>query len=242
MKFPNWFKISWWVLLILFSGAVLLSRLSDVVKGESVPFDIYIFLIFVALMLVPIFSEIEFFGMKFKKEIDDLKGGINLKFGELKNVIKNNQSQTLNATFQGYGPPPPDNKLPQLEQEIEEIINEKLKAHKKVPEPDGANQIGVPPNNIQMFKVRYNIETQIRRIWENRYDRTDDSRMKHLPIVKIIQELAEFGIIDKKFNNVLREILSICNYAIHGEKVSDNQVSFVSNSAVQVLDYLRQVK
>ena len=51
-----------------------------------------------------------------------------------------------------------------------------------------------------------------------------------------------FEIIDNNFYGILREILSICNYAIHGENVTDNQVKFVTKNAKQVLDYLYQVK
>ena len=60
--------------------------------------------------------------------------------------------------------------------------------------------------------------------------------------MKIIQDLTKFEIIDNNFYGILREILSICNYAIHGESVTDNQVKFVTKNAKQVLDYLSQVK
>jgi hypothetical protein len=60
--------------------------------------------------------------------------------------------------------------------------------------------------------------------------------------MRIIQDLTKYEIIDKNFYGIFREILSICNYAIHGEKVTDNQVNFVSKNAKVVLDYLRETK
>lgn len=83
MKLPNWFKILWWIALIGLTGIILFNRFDDIISGQSVPFDIFIFLIFVALMLVPIFSEIDFFGIKLKKEIEDLKQDINIKVGDI---------------------------------------------------------------------------------------------------------------------------------------------------------------
>ena len=243
MKLPNWFKIIWWVALLSLTGTILYKRFEAITSGQSVPADVFIFLIFVALTLVPIFSEIEFFGIKLKREIEELKQDISIKLGEIKNEIHNSQTQTVTNTFQGYGPPPPDNKLPELQDEIERILSAKLKEHRVSTDVKFAERIDVPQDNLLMFQVRYNIEKQLRRIWEQRFDSKNiDQRLKHQPVTRIIQELAKFEIIDKNFYGILREILSICNYAIHGEEVSNNQVSFVTKNAKQILDYLAQVK
>lgn len=247
MKLPNWFKIIWWIILLLLTGLILLKRLDSITTGNSVPADIFIFLIFVALMLVPIFSEIEFFGVKLKKEIDDLKTDIKLKFGDIKNEIRNSQSQVLNQTIQAYGqfgPPPPDSKLPELEVEIDRIVKAKLQEHGVLADqPRLASRIDVPDENVLMFKVRFNLENELRRIWEQRFEeKYHDQRSRPQPIMRIIQDLTKFEIIDNNFYGVLREILSICNYAIHGEKVTDNQANFVAKNAKYMLDYLRDVK
>jgi cytidylate kinase len=246
MKLPNWFKITWWIILLLLTGIILFKRYEAITTGQSVPADVFVFLIFVALMLVPIFSEIEFFGLKLKREIEELKSDIRIKFGDIKNEIRNTQTQTLNQTIQAYGqygPPPPDSKLPELEEEIDRIVKAKLQEHGVIIDQPLASRIDVPEDNLTMFKVRYNIETQLRRIWENRFDeKAFDQRFRHQPIMRIIQDLTKYEIIDNNFYGILREILSICNYAIHGEQVTDNQVNFVSKNAKVVLDYLRETK
>lgn len=243
MKFPNWFKIIWWIALLCLTGTILYKRFDAIASGQSVPADIFVFLIFVALTLVPIFSEIEFFGIKLKKEIDNLKQDIYLKFGDIKNEIRNNQSQSVTQTVQTFGPPPPDTKLPELQDEIERILSAKLKEHGVYTDIKIAGRIDVPQDNLLMFQVRYNIEKQLRRTWELRFDGQDiDPRLKLQPLTRIIQDLAKFEIIDNNFYGILREILSICNYAIHGEEVTENQVTFVAKNARQILDYLSQVK
>ena len=243
MKLPNWFKITWWVLLLGLTGIILFKRFDAITSGQSVPVDVFVFLIFVALMLVPIFSEIEFFGIKLKKEIEELKHDINIKLGDIKNEIRNSQTQTVNQTVQTYGPPPPDNKLPELQAEIERIISVKLKEHGVTRESDIAGRIEVPNDNLLMFQVRFNIEKQLTRIWEQRFESKEyDGRLKYQSVTKIIQDLTKYEIIDGNFYGILREILSICNYAIHGEAVTENQVAFVSKNAKQILDYLCDVK
>jgi hypothetical protein len=228
------------------TGIILFKRYDAITTGQSVPVDIFVFLIFVALMIIPIFSEIEFFGLKLKREIEELKAEIKIKFGDIKNEIRNAQTQTLNQTIQAYGqygPPPPDSKLPELEEEIDRIVKAKLQEHGVIIDQPLASRIDVPDDNLTMFKVRYNIETQLRRIWENRFDeKAFDPRSRHQPIMRIIQDLTKFEIIDNNFYGILREILSICNYAIHGVEVTDKQVSFVSKNAKVVLDYLRETK
>lgn len=246
MKLPNWFKIAWWIILLLLTGIILYERYEAITTGESVSADVFVFFIFVALMLVPIFSEIEFFGLKLKKDIENLKTDINIKLGDIKNEIKNTQNQTLNQTIQAYGqygPPPPDSKLPELEKEIDRLVKAKLEEHGIFIDQPLTSRIDVPDDNLIMFKVRYNLETELRRIWEQRFDEMAfDQKYRHQPIMRIIQDLTKFEIIDNNFYGILREILSICNYAIHGEKVTDNQVNFVAKNARYVLDYLREVK
>lgn len=246
MKFPNWFKISWWILLIALTGFILFKRFDAIANGQSVTADVFIFLVFVALLLVPIFSEFEFLGLKLKQQIEELETEIKVKFGdlknELKNEIRNSQTQTLHQTFAygPYGPPPPDNKLPELENEIDRVLKSKLKEHGiTVEEQDLLN---VPNNNLKLFKVRYNIENELRRIWEQRFanEDTEFNRRKQ-PILRNIQELVEYRIIDKEIYHILREILSICNYAIHGEKVSDKQVDFAINNGNEILSYLKNI-
>jgi hypothetical protein len=83
---------------------------------------------------------------------------------------------------------------------------------------------------------------QLRQIWEQRFNGAEiNSNLKHQSISKIIQDLIKYQIIDNNFYMVLREILSICNYAIHGEKATDNQVKFVIKNAKQVVEYLSDV-
>jgi hypothetical protein len=80
------------VFLLALTKIILRKRYVAITTGLSVPADVFIFIIFIALMLVPIFSEIEFFGIKLKKELEELKADINIRLGDIKNEIRNSQS------------------------------------------------------------------------------------------------------------------------------------------------------
>jgi hypothetical protein len=60
MRLPNWAKVVWWICLFLALTAYLVSRHTALVRGDSVPADIFVFLVWMALVLVPIFQEVEF--------------------------------------------------------------------------------------------------------------------------------------------------------------------------------------
>lgn len=240
MNLPNWFKIAWWIFLTLLLGFILCFRIDQIISGEAVIFDIILFLVFTSLLLVPLFKEIDLFGMvSLKAEVEDLKTSIKIKLGEIKNEIKLNQSQVVNHTIHNT-PPPPDSMLPQLKSQIDKLVKNQPKV---VEEPTTNYHTGVPRDNIELFKVRFNIENQIHRIWSGRYESNEHfGEHRRFSLTRLMKDLSDAEIIDSNLTHVLREILSICNYAIHGESISSNQVTFVKDNASEVIDYLNSLR
>ena len=177
MKFNNTFKIIWWIFLIVLSGALFFWRLEPIGQGKSAPVDIFIFLILVALLLAPIFAEVEFFGIKLKREIEELKTQIKLQFGDLKNDIRNSQVQTIHQNINGFGKPPTDDEIPELDAKVDQILKEKLKEYNL--EGKSKVEIDVPKDNMLMFKVRFRIEQEIRRIWIRNFDENENRKKNY---------------------------------------------------------------
>jgi len=73
MKFPNWFRILWWVVLLIALTAFLTQRYSDLIAGRAVAADIVVFLIWVGLALAPVFQEVQLFGLKLKQEVQAIR-------------------------------------------------------------------------------------------------------------------------------------------------------------------------
>lgn len=241
MKFSNTFKIIWWIVLLIICGSLFYWRLEPISNGQSAPIDVFIFLILVSLLLIPIFSEVEFFGIKLKKDIDELKSQISLQFGDLRNEIKNSQVQTIHQNFSGFGKPPTDEELPELEIQVDQILKQKLRELGLESENISDKKIEIPTNNLQLFKYRYNIEKELIRIWKN-YSEEQNSNIERFPLTKIIRELMRYKVIDPELHNILRETLSICNYAIHGQEVSENQISFVNKNGHEIINILKRLK
>lgn len=100
MKLPNWFKITWWLLVLLGTSVALVTRFNNISSGIYTPLDAFIFILWVILILCPIFSEIKFFGLGVKRELEDLKNTTQNQITNLRNEIQNkfNLNQTVNIT------------------------------------------------------------------------------------------------------------------------------------------------
>lgn len=102
MKFPNWFRILWWVVLLIPLTIFLFQRYSAFVAGSAVSADIVVLLIWVGLALAPVFQEVQLFGLKLKQEVQAIRD----KLDSLD--IKMNASATsqLNQQLIFQTPPP----------------------------------------------------------------------------------------------------------------------------------------
>ncbi len=71
MKLPNWFKIVWWIFLLIIASAYLVSRRSILLSGDANAFDNIVLIFWIALLLSPIFYEMSFFGISLRQKIAD---------------------------------------------------------------------------------------------------------------------------------------------------------------------------
>ncbi|SEI46327.1 hypothetical protein SAMN04487995_0937 [Dyadobacter koreensis] len=233
MKFSDNFKLWWWILLLLSTASILGYRLGDITSGNATTNDSFLLGLFVAMMLVPIFAEMEFLGIKLKQEIDELKESIRIQFGDIKSDIRNSQNQTLNATFHSFGPPPSENKLSELKQEIEII---KSNPELVEVEKEGVDSDIPTDDNIDLFVVRYKIERIVNRLFA--YFFPDIANNQRMSLLEQISQLSRSGLINNDVKTVLPKVLATCNYAIHGRPLTRKQIDFVKDNADVVISAL----
>src|SRR5215469_13274727 len=99
MKLPNWIKVTWWLVLCAVITAYLIVRWPDLVAGKAVPADIFVFFVWVALLLVPIFQEVEFFGLKFKQEIEKAKKELKAEILSVRTELRNDVRTVISPQF-----------------------------------------------------------------------------------------------------------------------------------------------
>lgn len=232
MKTPNWFKIIWWIVLLGITSFTLILRYRDITSGKSVPFDVVVFLIWVAIMLAPIFQEISILGIKLKQSIEELKNQVN----EVKNEIHN--KITFNPTINLA--PSADNKIQELEQKYSKLLDKILETKGKKAETEIISYLNVPDSNQFLFATRFRIESELRRIWENTIG--DIERRRRTSLIQLLRDLSENQLIDKNIYGALREVISISNYGIHGEDISENQIGFVKEIAPKLIATLEEIE
>ena len=239
MKFPNWFKIAWWSVLSISIAVILFDRLVAIRSGTATGIDATLLVIFLILLLLPLFQEFDLFGIKLKSKIDEVKT-------EVKDQVTSLRREILNIGISTqFNPqinlsPPSDSSLPGLEEKFRKILNETLKEHKIQQPVDIQTELLIPNDVNYLFIVRYNIEKELRRIWKERFEGGDERKPE--PIFRIVQALRENELLDPRLGSGIREVYSACSPAIHGEEVSDRQVLFVKDLAPELITALMRIK
>ncbi|WP_414877072.1 hypothetical protein [Pseudomonas jessenii] len=244
MKLPNWFKIIWWVLLTAVLTYFLYNRYPDLITGQAAPADIAVFVIWIALLLTPLFNELSLFGLKFKHELDELKSFLSTQVSEIRSDVRN--AVDIRTTFSPHFNlpiPAADAQLPDIEARIRSALSDALAAH-GVPLTPPPAPISIPDDTAFLFAARYNIELEMRRIAEERQIEVGDSlRPRHMvPIHQLARYLSESNLIEPRLVTAIREVYSICSYAIHGESVSEAKLAFVHELAPELVATLKAIR
>jgi hypothetical protein len=239
LKLPNWFRVIWWIILLTILSRILYERYSDIIAGKSTSLDIVALIIWIALALVPIFQEVNLFGLKLKQEINSLKDEVRQQINNLQTEIRTNIRAEISPQFT-FPVPPPDSQLPDLEKRIHLVIQDALKEHgirETAPEFMG---LSVEKDIQYLFATRYNIERELSRIRDSRIG--PQAIRIFVPISQLIHTLIQAEVIEPQFGNIIKNVYAVCSPAIHGETVTDSQIKFVKDVAPKLISALRSIK
>ncbi len=240
MHLPNWVKVVWWVGLTGVVTAYLIARAPDLLAGRAAPADVIVFLVWVALLLIPIFQEVEIFGLQFKQEVhklkEELKTEIHSVRAELRSAV---DVRTLFNPQITVPAPPPDSQLPDLEKHVMAAVAEALAAHGvRQPVPVPAD-LAVPDDISFLFAARYGIERELRRLAR---ERQLEVGARHVGGVLLSRALAQVGVIDPPLDHAIREVYSVSSAGVHAGDVTPNQVGFVREVGPQLIGALRAIR
>lgn len=236
-EYTDWLKIVWWIILIIVGACFLGQRYDSIIDGTAISLDIIILIAWISLLLMPLFHEISFFGVKFKKEIDMLKSDLREQIVNLRYEIQNSINVRTQISPQIYLNTPSDSELHNFKEHIEEIVRKSVKEQGIEPTSE---KIEAPEKSIYLFSVRHEIEKQLRRIWKQQHKDQDTNRP--LPISQIISFFENSGLIDLSLAGAIRVIYATCSPAIHGEEVTTTQYNFVSDIAPELIASLKAIQ
>lgn len=232
MKLPLWVKWIWWLGLVTIISIVLWKRLDLTAAGRSTAFDSVVFVVWVALLLAPIFSEVKIWGVELKQEIKDVKKDLSEQIHAVRADVRN--SISLQAVFSNAVPAPPsDAQLPLIRDEVERALQARMAGSNVAPQ---AVEPQLPANVQYLFSVRYNIEREVRRITDALLDERSKTQIR-----RQVDILAETGSIPPEMRNAIIDVYRICSPAVHGDPISEEQVGFVREVAPRLLAELQQI-
>lgn len=229
------FKTAWWAILVVVVGYYLFDRYPEMSGGNPSYFDVIVFLVWIGVCLAPIFQEMDIFGVKLKQQINDLQKDLNHQLSVLKTEVKSSievsNANSNQIYFQSGSAPPKDSEIPDLSQEIQKTL-ERMGITDGKEAPD---DYGVDPIHVEMFKVRLAFENLLRE-----YAGIDEKYRRRYSVGKLLNDLRNYEGISKQVLHGVMEVVSVCNYAVHGEPISAAQIAFVRESAPGLLKALRR--
>ncbi len=243
IKTKTWLKSIWWLLLVLSILFILSKRVSNIYEGLAQPFDIMLFLILFGLLLIPLFQEIEIFGVKFKKQIEELKKELTNNLMSLRNDI-NNKIDLQNQSNQNFyiNPQniPSDSELSSLKDSFNKAIEEIWQ--KKNINISSENEVhsSITKDTQYLFSVRYSIEDELKNILTRLNIDSENLRLYSLKnMLELVQAYISF---DREILDMLKKVYAICSLAVHAKGVSQAQINFVKDVSPRLISYLKNVR
>jgi hypothetical protein len=234
-KLPNWAKWIWWLFLVGIITAFLFSRYPSLVTGDASTVNVIAFLVWIALLLAPLFSEVSVLGISVKQEIAEVKRQI----GEIRNDIKNAVDVRNTISTQINIPPPvSDAELPQLEDKIIAAVSKALQAQGMPAKTIEITNLSPPPEASLVFSVRYQIEKEIRRIAVGREIQVGGRAPTPMTVLRL---LTQTEVIERSLEKAVRDLYAVCSRGVHAELVTKAQLDFVRDVGPRVIAALAAI-
>ncbi|MGI6586854.1 MAG: TFIIB-type zinc ribbon-containing protein [Lutisporaceae bacterium] len=228
-------KQKWWYSILLISSTIyVLYYKYDIYQLKEFNAMNLIFILWLVLLLLPLFSELEFFGIKLKKEMEKAKAEVKENLNDLRMQIMDLKILNSNANTIYLG----DSFLP-TEQKLKELAGDFITTSKSTPnnlsESSPASKIDIktdsnrkinidfeiPEESVYLFKVRLMLEKNLTDLCE----KTDYKGPKSMH--EMIKHLSRCELIYGKTVYLIKQIINIANRGIHGEIVSNEYIDFI---------------
>ena len=239
--FKNKIRYIWYFILVVASTVYLFCNHFAIDKINDASLISTVFIVWAILLVLPLFTELELFGVKVKKEVEE---AVEKSNKEVKDSLNNLQQLVMqiqvsnNATNQltiNGNPLPSESRIEELTNAIQTLTAQKNKEKtNEVPREEGM----ASEQNVELFKIRYDIEMALRECIELlRFE--PQTRMTTISMARILNQR---GLLDSTTTDTLIEIVRIANRAVHGEMLNQKYVGFVRKTYPGILDELQKCK
>jgi hypothetical protein len=244
VRLPNGLRITWWVVVTSVITWFLAKRYPDLVAGHASALDMLVVVVWIALMLAPVFGELKLFGMSFKHQVEALKDDLKAEFWSIRSEVRT-AVDARTSLSQQFHFPPPDSQLPDLEEQIKRIVAKALESNGQHNGAAVSTEIAVSADVRLLFATRYALERELRRVWDSRVPKKaglSPIKQRFFPIGKMVTDLRDSGVLDPYLANAIQEVYAVCSPAIHGAPVSEAQLRFVRDTGLHLVNVLAVIQ
>lgn len=225
----------WYIFLLAISTIYLGINRFAIKKLDDASMLSAVFIIWVILLALPLFSELEFLGVKVKKEV---KKAVEKSNEEVKASLDNlqqivSQIQVSNSVAPQFtinsGSLPTEEKIDKLTEELH-LFNEQNK-NKQAEQQD---KVTIPVQNLELFKMRYGIEVRLKEALEL----IGYNSKNRASLMQGTYYLNQQGVLDPTSTDLVIQMLRIANRGVHGEIIGQKYMDFASEAYPQIIDAL----
>lgn len=204
----------WYIFLLIISSVYVFNYRYDIFQMTELNAQNLIFILWLVLLGLPLFSEIEIGNVKLKKEIEKTRAEVKESIGDLKYQILDLKVSNSNSNMLVFNNPPLASKdeLFQLQSHIEN--NDRVHSETDL-------DFKISEGNIYLFKVRLSLEKQLYTLC-NMFQYSERRIM-----YSMAQFLVKHEVIDFKTSELIREVINIANRGVHGEIIDNDYLQFV---------------
>lgn len=223
----------WYIFLLGISTVYLTYYRFDIYELSPLNARNLVFLLWLLLLLLPLFSEMEFLGIKVKREV---KKEVEKATEEVKDTLQSIQAQiqmsnatasnSTNISF-AYSPLPTEQQMIELLQPLHSAKNGDSIT------PAGNPEIESTDKSVYLFKVRLGIETALRELCE-KLGFTDRAS-----ITQMVRYLNRTEVVSGATVDLISQVIKIANRGVHGEIVSDEYIAFVEKAHPEIIRQLK---
>jgi uncharacterized protein (DUF2267 family) len=224
-------------------GFLLYLRRDAIIAGRAQPFDLGLLGITAALILIPFFSELTLLGVTLKQQVEDTKKELKQDLREsitaIRTDLQNAVSVNNRVSPQFFmNTPPPDEMLNQLKDQIKSSLLEINKDLGLRINQEPLRNLMPTEDAMLAFSSRYQLETELRRIWQESFAQEAPRTTGRA----LIRELIQAGVLPSSVGQSIEEVFSVSTPAIHGEQPTEKQIGFLKEVAPPLVATLRAMK
>lgn len=241
-KYDTALRRIWYLLLFIAGGVYVALNWHAVTGADRIGVPQIIAIVWLVLLLLPLFTEMELFGFKFKRTAEKLEKQI----GEVRALVLNSATANAQATNQV-------------------VVNTLSHEERKEVEKNVEAATGASPGETlseedrlrgYLYSVKVALDDLLKRIIVQSdipdvrecitYDEDGNAQFPADTKYKLLHALQKQGAIDADVYRAVREIYVIANRATHGEEFDSADIGFVETTAPHCLrileDYLASIQ